>query len=47
MHDEEYKFLHSDFLMGVSVNPYKNSKELLCVSKRNKEVLLRYNILYK
>ncbi|XP_043525578.1 endoribonuclease Dicer [Frieseomelitta varia] len=42
MHDEEYKFLHPDFLMGVSVNPYKNSKELLCISKRNKEVLLRF-----
>lgn len=42
IHDEEYKFLHPEFLMGSSVNSYKNSKEALCTSKRNKEVLLRF-----
>lgn len=45
MHDEEYKFLHPKFVIGVSSNPFGNSKELLCVSERNKEILLSYNML--
>lgn len=45
MHNEEYKFLHSKFVIGVSSNSFKNSKELLCISERNKKILLSYNIL--
>ncbi|XP_060820377.1 endoribonuclease Dicer-like isoform X2 [Bombus pascuorum] len=37
MHDSEYKFLHPEFVVGVSCN-----QELLSVSERNKEVLLRF-----
>ncbi|XP_029037837.2 endoribonuclease Dicer [Osmia bicornis bicornis] len=42
MHDEEYKFLKPDFVVGFSNNPYKNCKESLCISKWNKEALLRF-----
>ena len=42
IYDEECKFLHPEFVIGVSSNPFRNSKELLCVSERNKEVLLRF-----
>ena len=41
-HDEEFKFLQSDFLAGLSNNPYKNSRESLCISKWNREVLGRF-----
>ncbi|XP_043502989.1 endoribonuclease Dicer isoform X2 [Polistes fuscatus] len=40
--DEEYKFLIPDYVVGFSNNPFKNSKEVLCVSKWNKEVLQRF-----
>ncbi|XP_076681121.1 endoribonuclease dcr-1-like [Andrena cerasifolii] len=41
-HDEEFKFLRSDFLAGLSNNPYNNSRESLCISKWNREVLGRF-----
>ncbi|XP_076245317.1 endoribonuclease Dcr-2 [Calliopsis andreniformis] len=41
-HDETYKFIHPEFLVGFSNNPYKNPKEVLCISKWNKEALHRF-----
>ncbi|XP_015183335.1 PREDICTED: endoribonuclease Dicer isoform X2 [Polistes dominula] len=40
--DEEYKFLIPDYMVGYNKNPFKNSKEVLCNSKWNKEVLQRF-----
>ncbi|KAG7196546.1 hypothetical protein KM043_018566 [Ampulex compressa] len=40
--DKEYDFLMPDFVVGFSNNPYKNSVEALCITKWNKEVLLRF-----
>ncbi|XP_076668388.1 endoribonuclease Dcr-2 isoform X2 [Andrena cerasifolii] len=42
VYDGEFKFLQSDFLVGYSNNPYKNSREVLCIAKWNKEVLVRF-----
>ena len=41
-HDEKFKFLQSDFLAGFSNNPRRNSRETLCISKWNREVLVRF-----
>ncbi|KAI4489336.1 hypothetical protein M0802_011205 [Mischocyttarus mexicanus] len=41
-YDEEYKFLIPDYVIGFNNNPFKNSKEVLCSSKWNKEVLQRF-----
>ncbi|XP_076280664.1 endoribonuclease Dcr-2 isoform X2 [Lasioglossum baleicum] len=41
-HDESFKFLQPDYVVGTSNDPYKNSKEVLCISKWNKEVLCRF-----
>ncbi|KAI4478811.1 hypothetical protein M0804_011557 [Polistes exclamans] len=40
--DEEYKFLIPDYVVGFNNDPFKNSKEVLCISKWNKEVLQRF-----
>ncbi|XP_076751647.1 endoribonuclease Dcr-2 [Xylocopa sonorina] len=42
IHDEVYKFLQPDFLTGYSNNPYKNSKEGMCIAKWNSETLHRF-----
>ncbi|XP_076391381.1 endoribonuclease Dcr-2 isoform X2 [Megachile rotundata] len=41
-HDEEYKFLKPEFMVGFSNNPYKNCIESLCIAKCNKAALLRF-----
>ncbi|XP_047345738.1 endoribonuclease Dicer isoform X1 [Vespa velutina] len=41
-HDERYKFLLPDYTIGFNNNPYKNYKEVLCMSKWNREVLHRF-----
>lgn len=42
MNNEEYRFLHPEFLIGFSNDPYRNCKESLCISKWNKEALHRF-----
>ncbi|KAG7209737.1 hypothetical protein KM043_011367 [Ampulex compressa] len=41
-YNKEYNFLIPDFVVGFSNNPYKNAVEALCISKWNKEILLRF-----
>ncbi|KAK2580644.1 hypothetical protein KPH14_007750 [Odynerus spinipes] len=40
--DERYKFLCPDYIVGYNNNPYKEIKEVLCMSKWNTEVLHRF-----
>ncbi|KZC10938.1 Endoribonuclease Dicer [Dufourea novaeangliae] len=41
-YDEEFKFLKPDYLIGFSNDPYKTSKESVCLSKWNMEVLHKF-----
>ncbi|XP_017890637.2 endoribonuclease Dicer isoform X2 [Ceratina calcarata] len=41
-HNDEYKFLHPEFIIGYSNDPYKNSKEGQCIAEWNTEALLRF-----
>ncbi|XP_033221777.1 endoribonuclease Dicer isoform X2 [Belonocnema kinseyi] len=40
--DERYKFLLAEFMVGYTNDPYKNAKEVLCISRWNKEVLQKF-----
>ncbi|KAF7405409.1 hypothetical protein HZH66_004315 [Vespula vulgaris] len=40
--DESYAFLLPDYIVGFNNSPYKNTKEILCISKWNREVLHRF-----
>ncbi|XP_043279610.1 endoribonuclease Dicer isoform X2 [Venturia canescens] len=40
--NEQYSFLVPDYILGYTNNPYKNPREALCLSKWNKEALLRF-----
>ncbi|XP_076635506.1 endoribonuclease Dcr-2 [Colletes latitarsis] len=40
-HDEEFKFLQPDFIVGFSNDPYKSIRETLCFSKWNNEAVHR------
>ncbi|XP_025991526.1 endoribonuclease dcr-1 [Solenopsis invicta] len=40
--DKQYSFLLPDYVLGFQNNPYKNSKEVSCIAKWNKEVLQRF-----
>ncbi|XP_015599757.1 endoribonuclease Dicer isoform X2 [Cephus cinctus] len=40
--DKQYEFLLPEFIVGFSNDPYKNAREILCISKWNREVLLRF-----
>ncbi|XP_053977112.1 endoribonuclease Dicer [Hylaeus volcanicus] len=42
VHDEEYKFLQPEFVVGFSNNPYRNSREVLCNAKWNRDALHRF-----
>ncbi|XP_033323014.2 endoribonuclease Dcr-2 isoform X1 [Megalopta genalis] len=42
-HEEKFRFLQPDYVIGISLDPFKNSKENLCMSKWNKKVLCRFN----
>ncbi|KYM95939.1 Endoribonuclease Dicer [Cyphomyrmex costatus] len=41
-HDEQYSFLKPDYVVGFQNDPYKNSKEVTCIAKWNKQVLQRF-----
>ncbi|XP_036140493.1 endoribonuclease Dicer isoform X2 [Monomorium pharaonis] len=41
-HDTQYSFLSPDYVVGFQNNPYKNSREVSCIAKWNKEVLQRF-----
>ncbi|KYQ55277.1 Endoribonuclease Dicer [Trachymyrmex zeteki] len=41
-HDRQYSFLQPDYVIGFQNNPYKNSREVSCIAKWNKEVLQRF-----
>ncbi|XP_018354963.1 PREDICTED: endoribonuclease Dicer [Trachymyrmex septentrionalis] len=40
-HDRRYNFLQPDYVIGFQNNPYKNTREVSCIAKWNKEVLQR------
>ncbi|EGI69620.1 Endoribonuclease Dcr-1 [Acromyrmex echinatior] len=40
-HDRRYSFLQPDYVIGFQNNPYKNTREVSCIAKWNKEVLQR------
>ncbi|XP_012287234.1 endoribonuclease Dicer [Orussus abietinus] len=40
--DNDYKFLLPEYVIGYSNNPFKNSREVLCISKWNKESLIKF-----
>ncbi|KYM88476.1 Endoribonuclease Dicer [Atta colombica] len=40
-HDRRYNFLQPDYVIGFQNNPYKNTREISCIAKWNKEVLQR------
>ncbi|XP_078032947.1 endoribonuclease Dicer-L-like [Augochlora pura] len=41
-HVEKFKFLQPDYVIGFSQDPYRNSRETLCLSKWNKDVLRKF-----
>ncbi|KYN08971.1 Endoribonuclease Dicer [Trachymyrmex cornetzi] len=41
-HDRRYSFLQPDYVIGFQNNPYKNTREVSCIAKWNKEVLQRF-----
>ncbi|XP_014473379.1 PREDICTED: endoribonuclease Dicer [Dinoponera quadriceps] len=41
-HDEQYSFLLPDYIIGCQNNPYKNTREVLCLAKWQKEVMQRF-----
>ncbi|EFN79336.1 Endoribonuclease dcr-1 [Harpegnathos saltator] len=42
MHDDQYHFLLPDFIVGCHNSPYKNTREVLCLAKWQKEVMQRF-----
>lgn len=40
--NEEFEFLKPEFMVGYNNDPYKNSKEIMCISKWNQDVLRRF-----
>ncbi|XP_063981181.1 endoribonuclease Dicer-like [Diachasmimorpha longicaudata] len=40
--NDQYSFIKPDYVLGVSVNPFKTSCEDICASKWNKEALIRF-----
>ncbi|XP_011300777.1 endoribonuclease Dicer [Fopius arisanus] len=39
---KRYAFIKSDYILGFSANPYKNSCEDICIQKWNREALIRF-----